>query len=132
MYIPLFRTLKAYQSFPPTPITTYWYSTLYFKVRPRLLCRLNYHPGLKLVSIIVVELYQRFFAFRSLIGRLRIVRKALGIDKSLTTHIFRYSHVSKLAGLGAPLYIIQNRVGHADSETTRDIYLHVTQTVKGK
>ncbi|MDM8266910.1 tyrosine-type recombinase/integrase [Limosilactobacillus pontis] len=67
-----------------------------------------------------------------MIGRLRIVRKALGIDKSLTTHIFRYSHVSKLAGLGALLYIIQNRVGHADSETTRDIYLHVTQTAKGK
>lgn len=74
----------------------------------------------------------QFFAFTNLNSRLRSAKKDLEIDKPLTTHIFRHTHVSKLAELGVPLYIIQNRVGHADSETTREIYLHVTQTAKEK
>lgn len=73
-----------------------------------------------------------FFAVTSLNRRLRQARKILDIDKPITTHIFRHTHVSKLAELGVPLYIIQNRVGHADSETTRNIYLHVTQAAKSK
>ena len=52
--------------------------------------------------------------------------------KTTPVTFFRHTHISKLAELGVPLYIIQNRVGHADSETTRDIYLHVTQTAKEK
>ena len=31
-----------------------------------------------------------------------------------------------------PLYIIQDRVGHKDAETTREVYLHVTQTAREK
>lgn len=74
----------------------------------------------------------QFFSFTRLNRRLRNARRDLHINKPLTTHIFRHTHVSKLAELGVPLYIIQNRLGHADSSTTRDVYLHVTEKAKQK
>lgn len=43
------------------------------------------------------------------------------------THIFRHTHISKLAERGYPLELISKRVGHEDSEITRKIYLHVTK-----
>lgn len=58
---------------------------------------------------------------------LRNAKKKLGIDKPISSHIFRHTHISKLAELGVPIYVIQQRVGHADSKVTRQIYLHVTQ-----
>lgn len=74
----------------------------------------------------------KFFSFTRLNARLRNARRDLHINKPLTTHIFRHTHVSKLAELGVPLYIIQDRLGHADSATTRDVYLHVTEKAKQK
>ena len=53
--------------------------------------------------------------------------KKLGIDKYITTHMFRHSHISLLAELGIPLTAIMDRVGHSDSKTTLEIYSHVTQ-----
>lgn len=52
--------------------------------------------------------------------------KKLGIDKNITTHMFRHSHISLLAELGIPLTAIMDRVGHSDSKTTLEIYSHVT------
>ena len=52
------------------------------------------------------------------------------INKKLVVHIFRHTHVSILAEMGVPLYVIQHRVGHGDSRITRRIYLHVTQKAK--
>ena len=46
--------------------------------------------------------------------------------KKATSHIFRHTHVSKLAEEGYPLSLITDRVGHANSDITRKIYLHVT------
>lgn len=63
---------------------------------------------------------------------LRRAKRDLKLDKKLTTHTFRHTHVSKLAELGVPLYIIQDRVGHKDAETTREVYLHVTKKAKQK
>lgn len=57
---------------------------------------------------------------------LRDAKKKLKINKAMSTHIFRHTHISKLAELGVPLYVIQQRVGHANSKITRQIYLHVT------
>lgn len=51
----------------------------------------------------------------------------IGIDKNITTHMFRHSHISLLAELGIPLTAIMDRVGHSDSKTTLEIYSHVTQ-----
>ena len=52
--------------------------------------------------------------------------KNKGIDKHITSHIFRHTHVSKLSELGYPLDVISKRVGHENEEITRKIYLHIT------
>lgn len=57
---------------------------------------------------------------------------AQGINKHVTTHIFRHTHISNLADMGIPLRIIQKRVGHEDGEITRRIYLHVTKQAEDK
>lgn len=63
---------------------------------------------------------------------LRQAKSELKIDKTLSLHAFRHTHISKLAELGVPLYLIQNRVGHKDAETTKEIYLHVTKKAEQK
>lgn len=59
-------------------------------------------------------------------------RMNLPKDKKISTHIFRHTHISKLAELGVPLYVIQRRVGHSNSRVTEKIYLHVTEKMKEK
>lgn len=61
---------------------------------------------------------------------LRTAKKNLKIDKPISSHIFRHTHISKLAELGVPLYVIQKRVGHSNSRITEQIYLHVTKVVE--
>lgn len=60
------------------------------------------------------------------------VKPKTSIIKKLSSHIFRHTHVSKLAELGVPLYAIQDRVGHENSKLTETIYLHVTKNVRDK
>lgn len=63
--------------------------------------------------------------------RLREIRKDFkeaGImDKKLTTHIFRHTHISYLSSIGVPLKTIMERVGHESPSTTLKIYTHVTK-----
>ena len=61
---------------------------------------------------------------------LRTHRERMGIDKNISTHIFRHTHISKLAEMGLPLYSIQARVGHDNSQVTESIYLHITKKMK--
>lgn len=61
---------------------------------------------------------------------LRAHRERMGIDKNISTHIFRHTHISKLAEMGLPLYSIQARVGHDNSQVTESIYLHITKKMK--
>ncbi len=61
---------------------------------------------------------------------LKTIASDKDIHKNLVTHIFRHSHVSKLAEQGWPLNVIQHRVGHGNSRITRSIYLHITKKVK--
>ncbi|MDQ8450229.1 site-specific integrase [Enterococcus faecium] len=63
---------------------------------------------------------------------LRNHKADMKINKKLSSHIFRHTHISKLAELGTPLYAIQDRVGHENSDITEKIYLHVTKGVKEK
>ncbi|QNQ82188.1 tyrosine-type recombinase/integrase [Lactobacillus sp. PV012] len=46
------------------------------------------------------------------------------------THIFRYTHISKLAEKGYSLELISKRVGHHDSALTRRIYYHIIKKHK--
>lgn len=50
--------------------------------------------------------------------------------KHLHAHLFRHTHVSLLAEAGVPLEVIQERLGHDSDETTRKIYLHITDKLK--
>ena len=42
----------------------------------------------------------------------------------------RHTHISLLAEAGVDLNYIMNRVGHKNSETTTQIYLHVTSGMR--
>lgn len=55
------------------------------------------------------------------------VKKRLNLKKTLSSHIFRHTHASKLAELGMPIELISKRLGHKGSEITRQIYLHITK-----
>lgn len=57
---------------------------------------------------------------------LQNICKSKKIDKQITSHILRHTHVSKLSELGYPLDIISKRVGHENDDITRKIYLHIT------
>lgn len=54
----------------------------------------------------------------------------IGLDKTVTTHVFRHTHVSLLSELNIPIKTIMERVGHSDYETTLKIYTHVTSKMK--
>lgn len=58
---------------------------------------------------------------------LKRFKKDHHFGKTITTHTFRHTHVSKLAELGVPLYLIQHNVGHSNSKITQQVYLHVTE-----
>lgn len=52
------------------------------------------------------------------------------IDKDVTTHYFRHTHVSVLADMDVPLRVIKDRIGHADTNITEKIYMHVTKKAR--
>lgn len=54
------------------------------------------------------------------------------IGRRLTPHALRHTHVSLLAAEGIGLDAIARRLGHSDSDVTRDIYMHVTKKLKEK
>lgn len=61
----------------------------------------------------------------------RIVLR-LGINKDVTTHFLRHTHVSVLADMGIPLRVISARVGHANGDITEKIYMHITERAEEK
>ena len=57
--------------------------------------------------------------------------KAIGIDEDITgSHILRHTHITMLIEAGLDLRSIMERVGHDSSETTLEIYSHVTQKMR--
>lgn len=56
--------------------------------------------------------------------------KLAKLNESLTPHSLRHTHTSLLAEAGANLPEIMERLGHKDDDTTKNVYLHVTKTVK--
>lgn len=50
--------------------------------------------------------------------------------KHITSHVFRYTHISMLAERGWQLKEIMDRVGHKDSKTTLEIYQQVTKDMR--
>ncbi len=60
---------------------------------------------------------------------LRRVYKSSQVNK-IATHGFRHTHASLLFEAGATLKEVQERLGHADIQTTANIYTHVTEKKK--
>lgn len=52
------------------------------------------------------------------------------IGRRITPHTLRHTHASLLMEQGIDIDSISRRLGHANSQVTRDIYLHVTKKLK--
>lgn len=91
-----------------------------------------YHQACELsdVNFLFVNKNQKTHKMSNLGKALTIREERIKLNKHLTTHIFRHTHVSKLAELGVPLNVIKDRVGHESSDITEKIYLHVTKNMK--
>lgn len=61
-----------------------------------------------------------------------IKTKDPSFQKHLSSHTFRYTHISLLAEAGMPIKAIMERVGHANMKTTLEIYNQVSTTTKEK
>lgn len=72
------------------------------------------------------------FFIKNISDRMRRLLKFSGINKKLTPHSFRHTHISMLTESGAELPTIMERVGHVDPNTTLKVYTHVTNKMKLK
>lgn len=54
------------------------------------------------------------------------------LGRRLTPHCLRHTHTALLAESGVPLETISRRLGHADSEITRNVYFHVTNNMRDR
>lgn len=54
------------------------------------------------------------------------------LGRNATPHTLRHTHASLLAAAGVSLDAISRRLGHANSDITRDVYLHVTEKLREK
>ena len=53
-------------------------------------------------------------------------------EKAVTPHTLRHTMTSLFVEAGIPLDVIARRLGHENSNITRRIYLHITETRKVK
>lgn len=58
---------------------------------------------------------------------LKTACKKSGIEKPVTAHTFRHTHITLLAEMGIDIRTIMYRVGHAKPDVTLKTYTHVTQ-----
>lgn len=63
-------------------------------------------------------------------NRMRRLLKLSGLNEELTPHSLRHTHTSLLAEAGLSLPEIMDRLGHADDDTTKNVYLHITKSMK--
>lgn len=61
---------------------------------------------------------------------LQIAGRKAGIDKYISSHILRHTHISILSELGVELKTIMDRVGHTKPDVTLSIYTHVTKNMQ--
>ena len=61
-----------------------------------------------------------------LVGRLRrdLARQ---VPAAWTPHWMRHSHATALLMAGVPVHVVSRRLGHADVQTTLELYAHVTE-----
>jgi len=80
--------------------------------------------------------FQRYngypFITKNLATRMKRILKYIKVEKNLTPHSFRHTHISMLTESGSELPTIMKKVGHEDPNTTLKIYTHVTEKMKIK
>lgn len=52
------------------------------------------------------------------------------IGRAITPHALRHTCASILFGQGVPLDVVSRRLGHSDSDITKEIYIHVTKQLQ--
>ncbi|KDE74877.1 integrase [Fusobacterium necrophorum BFTR-2] len=62
--------------------------------------------------------------------RIKAICKKLGLDNSRTFHSVRHSYCTRLFEANVPIKTVQMLMGHADIETTLNIYTHVMKNKK--
>src|SRR5690606_16507256 len=77
----------------------------------------NRHPGYSLL-IKLIE------------SRMARILKQTDLNLNVTPHSLHHTHTSLLAKAGVDLDEIMDRLGHQDDETTRRVYLHITDVRK--
>lgn len=60
-------------------------------------------------------------------GRMARLLKKTDLNLNVTPHSLRHTHTSLLAEAEVEIDEIMDRLGHQDDETTRRVYLHVTE-----
>lgn len=74
----------------------------------------NRHPGYPLLVKFIES-------------RMARLLKKIDFNLNVTPHSLRHTHTSLLAEAGVDLDEIMDRLGHQDDETTRRVYLHITE-----
>lgn len=59
--------------------------------------------------------------------RMKRLLRLAELNQELTPHSLRHTHTSLLTEAGVSLEQIMQRLGHADDDITRKIYLHITK-----
>jgi integrase len=92
--------------------------------------RRTYHKGDFVIAKtdILVAGYPEFI--KTIENRMRRLLKLAELNEKLTPHSLRHTHTSLLAEAGVGLHEIMERLGHKDDDTTRNVYMHVTKTMK--
>ena len=85
--------------------------------------------GLRDIDLVFFDKKGNPFSYTSLNNKLKAIAKET-INKNISSHAFRHTHISILAAEGIPLEIISRRVGHENSNITKKIYLHVTSRMR--
>jgi integrase len=53
-------------------------------------------------------------------------------SKKITVHSFRHTPASLLFEARAPIKTVQAQLGHKDIQTTRNVYTHISESMKEK
>ena len=83
-------------------------------------------------SYFVVNMYGGRLSYAVANRQFKRICKRLMLNKELSLHALRHTHVALMAENGATLQQIARRIGHSDSKITEEIYYHVTQKQREK
>lgn len=131
-----FDSIHKIKTIPKTKksIRTIQVSEAAFEAIKRQIVRLSerFQPLTRDDYIFCFEIWNSPITLASFIQIIKKYGAMAGIEKNLSSHVFRHSHISFLAEAGLPIKSIMDRVGHANAKMTLEIYSHTTQDMEDK